>query len=159
MNRVEGLPVIRHEERPDPLLASGPAVPSAAEGQTEMTMMRRGGLLLLVLGPISVFVYAWYFAASNANPVEIHYLFGELPPLELWKALAAASFAGALMVMFLMSYGWIRARLESRRYREALLDLEAEVHQLRNLPLNADDPIGSASEGLARSGMGAGRSG
>jgi uncharacterized integral membrane protein len=124
-----------------------------------MTMMRRGGLLLLVLGPIGLFVYAWYFAASNADPVQIHYLFGELPPLELWKALGVAGFVGALMVVALMGYGWVRARLESRRYRKALLDLEAEVHQLRNLPLNAADPIGLAGEGLAQSGGGAGRSG
>jgi uncharacterized integral membrane protein len=124
-----------------------------------MTMMRKGARLLLVLGPIGLFVYGWYFAASNADPVQIHYIFGELPPLALWKVLGAAGSSGALLVTVVMGYGWMGARLESRRYRRVLRDLEAEVHQLRNLPLTADDPIGTSSEGPAQSGGGAGRSG
>jgi len=124
-----------------------------------MTAMRKGGLLLVVLVPIGLFVYGWFFAASNADPVQIHYLFGELPPLALWQALGAAGVAGALIMLALMGYGWVRARLESRRYRRALRDLEAEVHQLRNLPLSTADPVGSAGGGMAHTGGGAGRSG
>lgn len=124
-----------------------------------MTMMRRGGQLLVVLGPIGLFVYGWFFAANNSDPVQVDYLFGSLAPLALWKVLGAACLAGSFIVAFVMGFGWGRARLESRRYRKAMRDLEAEVHQLRNLPLSADDPIGSVSEGLAQSGGGAGRSG
>jgi len=33
----------------------------------------------------------------------------------------------------------MRARMESRRFRKALVKLESEVHQLRNLPVVASD--------------------
>ena len=41
-----------------------------------------------------------------------------------------------------------RIRLVSRRYRKAILGLEAEVHQLRNLPLSEPKATGDSDLGI-----------
>ena len=45
----------------------------------------------------------------------------------------------AAAVAAVAGYAMARARLLARRYRKRLAGLEAEVHQLRNLPLAGDE--------------------
>ena len=93
-------------------------------------------VLLLVAG--------WQIAARNADLVHIDYLFGEVKGVRVWLALLISFVAGGAVVAIAALFSSMRAGLLSRRYRKAIADLEAEVHQLRNLPLAVEDLTDSA---------------
>jgi uncharacterized integral membrane protein len=93
-----------------------------------------GGALFLVL-----LVGGWRFAAENSGSVTVHYLLGRSGEVAIWAALLGAFGAGAALVALLSLLQTARLRLEARRYRKVVRGLEAEVHQLRNLPLAPDD--------------------
>jgi uncharacterized integral membrane protein len=126
-----------------------------------MRWLRRTlGLALLV----AVLVGGWRFAGRNAQPIGVDLLFATLPEEPVWLLLAAAFAAGALAAALVALFGISRAKLVARRYRKLAGKLEAEVHQLRNLPLAQDDeraPRGSSGRApeLREGARGAGRSG
>lgn len=104
---------------------------------------------LLVLSLLVAVWYAgWRFAGENQSLVTVSYVVGEVADVPLWKALLVPFAAGAAVV----SIGWLlfalRSGLTKHRYRKALGGLEAEVHQLRNLPL-APDPSGPEGSAVA----------
>ena len=82
----------------------------------------------------ALLIGGWSLKAENAENVAVSFLFGEIQ-LELWEALLCAFAAG----FALAGVGWVwqtlRAGMIERRYRKAVGGLEAELHQLRNLPL------------------------
>ena len=84
---------------------------------------------------IGTLVGGWRFAGSNAAPVRIDYLIGELGAVPLWIALVTSfGIGGAVMALALFAR-LTRSSLAQRRYRKTLAALESEVHQLRNLPV------------------------
>jgi uncharacterized integral membrane protein len=91
-----------------------------------------GALTTLLVG-------GWLFAAQNRDPVRVHYVVGEFAEVALWKALVAAFAAGAAVVGVFTLIAALRHGLVLRRTRKLVGGLEAEIHQLRNLPL-APDP-------------------
>jgi hypothetical protein len=96
-----------------------------------MRWVRRWIAVALV---VAVMVGGWGLAHENGAPVRVSYLWGAVE-LPLWQALLWF-FAGGFA---LAGSGWlwlgVRSRLVERRYRKAVGGLEAEIHQLRNLPL------------------------
>jgi len=89
---------------------------------------------------VGAFWAIWHFAAENATVVAVSYVFGVIEA-PVWQALFACFVAGFALAAF----GWIvfgvQSRMVQRRYRKAVGGLEAEIHQLRNLPLAPDsDP-------------------
>jgi uncharacterized integral membrane protein len=101
------------------------------------------GLLLLVL-------YAgWRLAAANSTPVTVSYVFGEFEGVEHWRTLLVAFVVGAGVMSLLLVYEVIKAWLMRRRYRHRVAELESEVHQLRNLPLSADESTAVCATGGA----------
>jgi uncharacterized integral membrane protein len=108
---------------------------------------------------VALLVAGWRFAADNSQLVTVHYLIGQFEGVSVWLALLCAFLAGAVVVGLLGMVGAAKLRLEARRYRKAVRDLEAEVHQLRNLPLTAEEadvsePRGEVAslDGLERGG-------
>jgi uncharacterized integral membrane protein len=94
----------------------------------------------------ALLIGGWRLAHENGGTVAVSYLFGAIE-MPLWEALLiffAAGFA-------LAGSGWlwhsVRARMIERRYRKAVGGLEAELHQLRNLPLATDGEQASAHAG------------
>jgi uncharacterized integral membrane protein len=100
---------------------------------------------------VGVLVLGWKFAAANGVPVTVSWVFGELAPVPLWLALLAAFAVGAGVALLAAFYQYARLGLVARRYRKTMRGLEAEVHQLRNLPLaNEEPPLGAGpAEALA----------
>jgi uncharacterized integral membrane protein len=94
----------------------------------------------------TILVGGWSLKAENAANVDVSFLFGKIE-LELWEALLIAFATG----FALAGSGWLwqslRARMVERRYRKAVGGLEAELHQLRNLPLAVDGDQTSARAG------------
>ena len=88
------------------------------------------GVALIAL----VLVGGWSLKAENAENVAVSFLFGEIQ-LELWEAMLLAFGAGFALAGAGWLWSGLRARMVERRYRKAVGGLEAEIHQLRNLPL------------------------
>lgn len=101
--------------------------------------MRTARRLLGIAVFVALLVAGWRFAAENSQVVTIHYLFGHFEGVSVWLALLCAFLAGAVVLALLGTVGAAKLRLEAHRYRKAVRDLEAEVHQLRNLPLTAEE--------------------
>ena len=110
-----------------------------------MEWVRRGLALALFVG---VLIVGWRFAALNSTPVAVHYLAGEVEAV-LWQVLLAAFALGLVLPSAVLLYLVVKNRLVTRRYRKALGGLEAEIHQLRNLPLAPETPAPGASEAAA----------
>jgi uncharacterized integral membrane protein len=99
-----------------------------------MRMVRR--LLGLALF-VAALVIGWKFAHRNPDAVHVDLLFAQLSGQPLWQVLVAAFSAGAVCAGVVGLYHAARLRLTARRYRRAATALEAEIHELRNLPLAA----------------------
>ena len=100
-----------------------------------MSYVRRG---LWIAVFIAALVSGWTFAGHNADPVSVDYLFGALTAVPLWVALLT-SFVMGIVATALGLFGQLtRSSLAQRRYRKAIAALESEVHQLRNLPVEAE---------------------
>jgi len=97
-----------------------------------MRWVRRLVLIALLVG---FMVGGWQFAAENQEPVRVHYVAGEFTEHPLWQVILISFFAGAAIVGLYTMFSSAKNGLVSRRYRKAIGGLEAEVHQLRNLPL------------------------
>ena len=108
-------------------------------------------LALLLFG--AAFVLAYRLAGANELPITVDLLFVRTSPTELWIVLVAAAGVGAVLASAILLFELARVGLLARRYRKTVTALEAEVHELRNLPLEVDEGgprLGAADEpGLA----------
>jgi hypothetical protein len=97
---------------------------------------------------VGTFWGIWHFAKENATVVAVSYVFGVVD-VAVWQALLASFAAG----FALSGAGWllfgVRSRMVQRRYRKAVGGLEAEIHQLRNLPLAPDSDLPEPGAALA----------
>ncbi|MBW2541982.1 MAG: LapA family protein [Deltaproteobacteria bacterium] len=112
--------------------------------------MRR---LLTVAVFVALLVLGWKFAASNGQAVVVHHPAGEFTARALWLVLLVAFGSGVALTAIVASVRGARIRLVARRYRKLVESLQAEVHQLRSLPLS-DQQVSVAdsasTEGLER---------
>jgi uncharacterized integral membrane protein len=90
---------------------------------------------------VAVLVLGWQFAAANAEPTAVSYVFGTLAPLPLWLVLLLAFAAGAAIATLVGFYKIAKLGLVARRYRKTVRGLESEVHELRNLPLSSEPQL------------------
>ncbi|HME72954.1 MAG TPA: LapA family protein [Myxococcota bacterium] len=84
---------------------------------------------------VGALVFGWRFRASNETLVPVDFLVGVLPPIPIWKILCATFLLGAAAATLVCLFQLVRLSLTARRYRKALGQLEAEIHELRTLPL------------------------
>lgn len=108
-----------------------------------MKLLRRSLGIAVFIG---ILVLGWTFAARHSGNVLV------TPPgmagfeVALWLALLVAFGSGAALVTVVASMRVARLQLVSRRYRKVIRGLEAEVHQLRNLPLSDEETASAMSE-------------
>lgn len=105
--------------------------------------MRTFRRLLALAVFVAALILGWRFAGANLQPVSIHYLLGA-KDLPLWAALGVAFGLGFAIAGLGGLYQMARLSLTARRWRKAVRGLEAEVHQLRNLPLAGSDAPASS---------------
>jgi uncharacterized integral membrane protein len=111
-----------------------------------MRTLRR---LLVLAVFVALLVLGWRFAAANLEPVRVHYLAGVVEAAPLWAALLVAFAIGFALAGLAGLYQMARLSLTSRRWRKVARGLEAELHQLRNLPLAASEPAPPRAAGPA----------
>lgn len=96
--------------------------------------------LILIVVFLALMVGGWQFAALNSEMIQIHYLAGSLEGVVVWAALLGSFAAGAAGMAAISGFRVLRVQMTARRYKKLVAGLEAEVHQLRNLPLSMEDP-------------------
>ena len=98
----------------------------------------------------------------NGVPPALDPLDSGIGEVRLWIALLAAFGSGVLVSVAIGLARGARIRLVARRYRRLVAGLQAEVHQLRSLPLSDEaspsggDPLSSSSleRGMSRTSRG-----
>jgi len=114
-----------------------------------MVVVRRALLLVLV----TLFVYGvWRLTSANAASVDVDLVWIAFHNVPLWAALGLAFVIGALLAAGASSVEIARKSLTARRYRKTVRHLEAEVHQLRNLPLASLEPADEAASKTGETG-------
>jgi hypothetical protein len=99
----------------------------------------------------ALLIGGWSLKAENADAVDVDFLFGEIQ-LELWEALLCAFGAGFAIAGAGWLWSGVRSGITLRRYRKEVGGLEAEIHQLRNLPLaTSGEPADPRGSGISRS--------
>ena len=88
---------------------------------------------------VGVLVLGWTFRAQNEGEVTISYAFGQFPPVSQWLALLAAFAVGAAAAGLIGIYQ-VASCAADPALRKTVRGLEAEVHQLRTLPLSSEEP-------------------
>jgi len=102
--------------------------------------MRFGRKLLVAALFVGVLVLGWRFAADHSELVVIKIPAVEDIHVALWVTLLVSFGLGVAVAGGFAATRMARQGLLSRRYRRIIRDLEAEVHQLRNLPLSEEEP-------------------
>ena len=97
---------------------------------------------------VGLFYSTWEFVAQNSEPMSVHYVAGEVVGVARWLVLTVCFVGGATAMGLVFAYQQVRSGLVERRYRRTVSLLEAEIHQLRNLPLAAEEPLPSDSGSL-----------
>ena len=100
-------------------------------------------LVLLVALPVGVHL----FVTRNAEEVRLDFLAAAFDGVPVWVALLSSFGAGVAVTVLVAMLRGARLRLEARRYRQLSRKLESEVHQLRNLPLAAEEPAAKPNGG------------
>ena len=98
--------------------------------------MRLARRLLTIVVFVGLLVAGWKFAGSNSQPLAVSYPGGEFTARALWMVLLVAFGAGVVLATLVAVVRGAQIRLVSRRYRKLVDSLQAEVHQLRSLPLS-----------------------
>ena len=115
--------------------------------------MRWARRLLWLALVVALLVGGWRFASRNGTAVEVDLLFVALAPTPLWTALLAAFALGVGAAGLVALWEVLRLGMLSRRYRKAMRRLEADVHELRNLPLAAEADDGDERRAGEAPGM------
>ncbi len=102
--------------------------------------MRLARRLLAIVVFVGLLYVGWEFADSNAQLVPVHYPGGQFADRALWAILLVAFGSGVVLATLVAVVRGARIRLISRRYRKLVDSLQAEVHQLRSLPLSDQPP-------------------
>jgi len=109
-----------------------------------MVLVRR---LLLALVFAGVACLAYVFPTSNSEPVALGFEWFDqtwrLPAVPVWVVVSVAYLLGVGTATAALTWKILKQGLAGRRYRKAVAGLESEIHQLRNLPLEGSDAVGS----------------
>ncbi|MGH8371433.1 MAG: LapA family protein [Gammaproteobacteria bacterium] len=86
---------------------------------------------------LCVFAVALLFAYANGNTVQVSYLIGDLR-VHLSSALLGAAIIGWLLGLLSSLAVIFRLKREAWKLKRSIRDAEAEIRNLRNLPLKND---------------------
>ncbi len=114
--------------------------------------MRLARRLFAIVVFVGLLYAGWQFADNNRLGVTVNYPGGEFAERALWMVLLVAFGSGVVLTASIAAVRGARIRLVSRRYRKLVDSLQAEVHQLRSLPL-AEQPQTLGSDSVPPAGL------
>ena len=97
----------------------------------------------------ALLVAAYQFTGRNTDVVSVQLFGWSSAPQPLWVLLLCAFALGFGVAALLFGVRLLRSSLLARRYRRAVTSLEAEVHQLRNEPIEQATALAGAGSGAA----------
>ncbi|HEX6551093.1 MAG TPA: lipopolysaccharide assembly protein LapA domain-containing protein [Gammaproteobacteria bacterium] len=86
---------------------------------------------------LCIFVVALLFAYANGTTVQLNYLAGDIQ-VHLSSALLGAAIVGWLLGLLSSLAVIFRLKREAWKLKRSIRDAEAEIRNLRNLPLKND---------------------
>ncbi len=101
--------------------------------------MRLFTRVLLLAAFAGLVVLGTCFTTLNGEKVGVDYVFGKLPEVEVWVVTLGAFALGVVFALLVAGTELLRTSLLARRYRKQVQRLEAELHELRTLPLSTPD--------------------
>lgn len=101
--------------------------------------MRLFTRVLLLAAFAGLVVLGTCFTTLNAEKVGVDFVFGKLPEVEVWVVTLGAFTLGLVFALLVAGTELFRTSLLARRYRKQIRRLEAELHELRTLPLSTSD--------------------
>lgn len=107
-------------------------------------------VIVFVLGAI-VGMAVLLFALQNQEPVTLHFLSTwQTQPMPLFLVMIASVACGFVVASLFGLAAYLRQRRITRQQRRTIADLQAELHALRTLPIDAPSGIGSTAGGADR---------
>jgi uncharacterized integral membrane protein len=104
-------------------------------------------VIVFVLGAI-VGMVVLLFALQNQEPVTLHFLSTwQTQPIPLFVVMMASVASGFVIASLFGMAVYLRQRRINRQQRRTMADLQAELHALRTLPIEAPSGIGSGARG------------
>jgi uncharacterized integral membrane protein len=99
-------------------------------------------VVVFVLGAL-VGMAVLIFAYENQEPVTLRYLLTwQLEPIPLFAVIMASVGVGFVIASLFGLAAYLRERKLIRQQRRSIADLQAELHRLRTLPLDAPSGAG-----------------
>ncbi len=99
---------------------------------------------------VGLLVVGWRLAARNSATLKVDFLVGTFADVPVWLTVLGAFGAGVAVMALVVGYQWMKLGMLTRRYRKTVSRLDAEIHQLRNLPLAIDEPVTEAHDAEER---------
>ena len=81
-----------------------------------------------------ILVIILLLAIANREPVQINYLIGSTAQLPLYIILVGTFLAGGIALSIVILPAWIKNKIEIRKLRRSIKDIETEVHGQSNQP-------------------------
>ncbi len=102
--------------------------------------MKRLLMWILIVGLlVGALVLGWSFPTGNSSPVDVDLIWIRVSDVALWWVILVSAGVGAFASLLVVGFAWIRGRLLNFRYRREIRRLEAELHEMRSLPLSGSD--------------------
>jgi uncharacterized integral membrane protein len=102
-------------------------------------------VVVFVLGAL-VGMAVLLFALQNQDPVTLRYLYTwQTSPIPLFAVILASVGSGFVVASLFGLAAYLRERKIVRQQRHTIADLQAELHSLRTLPLDAPSGAGSGT--------------
>jgi uncharacterized integral membrane protein len=103
------------------------------------------GVVVFVLGAI-VGMAVLLFGLQNQEPVTLQYLSTwQTQPIPLFMVMMASVSSGFVIASLFGLAAYLRQRRIIRQQRRTIADLQAELHTLRTLPIEAPSGMGSGA--------------
>ena len=122
-------------------------------------MKRNLTIVALILIFVGVNAVLWMFYAANTAVVTVDLLGLGVIEVTVWKLALSCVALGAAVVLLMAGFFGLRGGELRRRYRKTIRRLEAELHQLRSLPLSSEPEPPVASDAGENSKASAGGQG
>lgn len=85
--------------------------------------------MIRLIFSLIILVIVFILAMVNKEPVQINYLLGTTSQIPLYMILVGAFIAGGIVFSLLLVPAWIKNKMEIRKLRRSIKDIETETNE------------------------------